>query len=123
MHRRLILVGLVLVLAGPARAEALAPPYEAELVRLSELMGALHYLRGLCQAPDAGAWRTKMSALIASEGFDETGRAKYAGAFNRGYRTFQQTYHNCNGDAEDTIRSYLEEGGRIARDLRSRYSN
>ena len=122
--RRWILISCLLTgLAVPARAEVPVPPYDAQLLRLSELLGALHYLRGLCQAADAPAWRAKMNALIASEGIDEAGRARYAGAFNRGYRTFRLTYRTCNNAATDTVKAYLDEGGKIARDLHSRYAN
>src|SRR4051794_22165752 len=85
------LLALLVLIGTPAAAETPTAPYEAQLLRLSELMGALHYLRGLCQAPDATAWRAKMNTLIASEGLDEAAKARYAGAFNRGYRTFRLT--------------------------------
>ena len=123
MRRAVLISCLLLGFAAPAGAQAPQPPYDAQLLRLSELMGALHYLRGLCQAPDAPAWRAKMNALIASEGIDEPGRARYAGAFNRGYRTFRLTYRTCNEAAIETVKAYLDEGGKIARDLRSRYAN
>lgn len=123
MRRLLVITCLISGFLLPARAETPQPPYDAQLLRLSELMGALHYLRGLCQAGDAAAWRAKMNALIASEGFDEAGKARYAGAFNRGYRTFSLTYRSCNAAASETVRTYLEESGKIARDLHARYGN
>ena len=118
-----MIICLMMGLAVPAAAETPQPPYDAQLLRLSELMGALHYLRGLCGAGDAEAWRTKMNTLIASEGFDEAGKARYAGAFNRGYRTYSLTYRSCNSAASETVRAYLDEGARIAKDLRARYGN
>jgi len=123
MRRIFAIICLTMGLAAPAGAETPQPPYDAQLLRLSELMGALHYLRGLCGAGDAEAWRAKMNTLIASEGFDEAGKARYAGAFNRGYRTFSLTYRSCNSAASETVRAYLDEGARIARDLRARYGN
>jgi uncharacterized protein (TIGR02301 family) len=113
--------------APPVAPAAPAPPpppaaYEAPLLRLSELMGSLHYLRGLCGAGDAAAWRERMMALLESESADEGRKSRLAGAFNRGYRTFQQTYHTCNASAEAAIRAYVEEGRQIARDVTARYS-
>ncbi|WP_163278127.1 DUF2385 domain-containing protein, partial [Klebsiella aerogenes] len=41
----------------PAVPEALLQaPYEPQLLRLAEIMGALHYLRMLCTGPETGAW-------------------------------------------------------------------
>jgi uncharacterized protein (TIGR02301 family) len=43
--------------------------------------------------------------------------------FNRGYRTFQQSYRTCTPAADLAIRRYLEEGSKIAREVTARYSN
>jgi uncharacterized protein (TIGR02301 family) len=110
---------------GPAQAprEASPPAYEGPLLRLSELMGALHYLRGLCGAPDAPVWRQRMTALLDSEGGDDTRRSRLAGAFNRGFRTYQETYRSCNASANATIKAYLEEGRTITRDIGTRFAD
>lgn len=107
--------------AEPA-APAPPAPYEGPLLRLAELMGSLHYLRGLCGNPDAPLWRQRMTSLLDGETTDEARKSRLAGSFNRGYRTFQQTYHSCNPSAEATIRAYLDEGRRIARDVGARYA-
>jgi uncharacterized protein (TIGR02301 family) len=111
--------------APPPAAPAPEPPaaYEGPLLRLSELMGALHYLRGLCGAPDAGMWRQRMTALLDSESGDEARKSRLAGAFNRGYRTYQQTYRSCNASANAVIASYVGEGQKIARDIETRFSD
>src|SRR5690242_21962901 len=46
--------------AGDARATD--PPYDAPLVRLAEILGALHYLRPLCGAAETSRWRRQMGA-------------------------------------------------------------
>ena len=60
------IVAITLGLAGPAVAQERPddPPYEQDLMRLSEILGALHYLRPLCGAPDGTLWRDEMQALI-----------------------------------------------------------
>jgi uncharacterized protein (TIGR02301 family) len=108
---------------APAPAQTVKPPYEADLLRLAELMGALHYLRGLCHAADAQAWRERMSGLLEGEATDPDLKSRLTGAFNRGYRTFQQSYRSCNEEAERTIRVYLEEGTKLSRDVASRFGN
>lgn len=115
---------LVMVCATPAFGQAAPPPpFEAPLLRLSEILGALNHLRSLCGAPDAKAWRQRMQALMDGEGADPATRGRLAGAFNRGYRTFNLTYHQCNDQARRTIETYLTEAGRISRELGSRYAN
>ena len=61
---------LALALAGalagiPAQA---APtdnkPYDDRLFRLSEILGAVHYLRELCGAEEGQLWRERMSELV-----------------------------------------------------------
>ena len=91
------------------------------MLRLAELMGSLHYLRGLCGAADSGDWRARMTALLDSETSDEARRSRLAGAFNRGYRTFQQTYRSCNASANTTINAYVTEGQKITRDIATRF--
>ena len=114
---------LVLALAGgPARAQPPAP-YDGNLQRLAEIMGALHYLRGLCGANDGQKWRTEVQALIDAEAPTGERRTRMIASFNRGYRGFQQSYRTCTPAANIVIRRYLEEGSRIAREVTARYGN
>jgi uncharacterized protein (TIGR02301 family) len=114
--------------SSPAPAPALAdvpegppPPYEPQLLRLSEILGALSYLRDICSARDGDAWRGKMSTLLDAEAKTQTRRERLAGAFNRGFRGYEVIYRTCTPNAETVIARYLAEGGRIARDINYRY--
>lgn len=114
---------LALALAGaPAHAQPPAP-YDGNLQRLAEIMGALHYLRALCGAKDGQKWRTEVQALIDAEAPTGERRARMIASFNRGYRGFQQSYRTCTPAADLVIRRYLEEGSRIAREVTARYGN
>jgi uncharacterized protein (TIGR02301 family) len=97
------------------------PPYEPQLLRLSEILGALSYLRDVCGARDGEAWRAKMAALLDAEAKTQTRRERLAGAFNRGFRGYEVIYRTCTPNAETVIARYLSEGGRIARDIAYRY--
>lgn len=135
IRARIRLAGLALLLAvAPALAqqaprpaqqgtppEAPPPPYEAQLLRLSELMGALAYLRDLCGGGDGEDWRRRMEALLEAEATTQARRERFAGAFNRGFRGFETTYRACTPAAETAIARYLDEGARIARDVSGRY--
>jgi uncharacterized protein (TIGR02301 family) len=97
------------------------PPYEPQLLRLGEIMGALAYLRDLCGAHDADAFRAKMSALLAAEAKTETRKQLLAGAFNRGFEGYALTYRACTPAAHEIIARFLDEAARISKDVASRY--
>ncbi len=98
-------------------------PYETDMQRLAEIMGALHYLRDLCGAREGMVWRNEMQALLDAEAPSGERRERLTASFNRGYRGFQQTYRTCTPAADYAIRRYLEEGSKIARDITARYAN
>ena len=98
-------------------------PYESDLQRLSEILGALHYLRDICGAREGQVWRNEMQALVDAEAPSGERRERLVASFNRGYRGFQQTYRTCTPAADYAIRRYLEEGSKIARDITARYAN
>lgn len=110
------------VAAPPPLQEGPPPPYEPQLMRLSEIMGSLAYLRQLCGAGDGDSWRSRMEALLEAEVATEPRRERLAGSFNKGYRGFEVTYRTCTPNAEIMIGRYLQEGGRITRDISTRYS-
>lgn len=114
---------LLLVTATAHPAAAPRAPYEADLQRLSEILGALHYLRDICGAREGQAWRNEMQALVDAEAPNGERRERLVASFNRGYRGFQQTYRTCTPAADYAIRRYLEEGSKIARDITARYAN
>jgi uncharacterized protein (TIGR02301 family) len=109
--------------AAPARAQDAAAPFDPDLLRLAEILGSLHYLRGICGANEGQKWRSQMQALVDAETPGGDRRARMIASFNRGYRGFQQTYRTCTPGANITIRRYLAEGSKISRDLTARYAN
>src|SRR3954452_15490281 len=52
---------------APARAEVAAAPFDGNLQRLAEIMGALHYLRIMCGANEALKWRNEIQSLVDAE--------------------------------------------------------
>ncbi|QCK86269.1 TIGR02301 family protein [Phreatobacter aquaticus] len=101
----------------------LQAPYEPQLIRLSEIMGALHYLRTLCPSPETGAWRREMQALIDAEATTAERRDRLTQSFNRGYGGFEATYRTCTAAARVATRRYADEGLRIVSDITSRFVN
>ncbi|MCD0420057.1 MAG: TIGR02301 family protein [Rhodopseudomonas sp.] len=125
MLKRSFAVLMILACCGlaPARAQDGAAPFDAELQRLAEIMGTLHYLRGICGGNDGPKWRNEMQALIDAETPSGERRTRLIAAFNRGYNGFQQTYRTCTPAATVAVRRYLEEGSKLSRDLTARYAN
>jgi uncharacterized protein (TIGR02301 family) len=110
--------------AGPGRAIEGGPaPFDNDLQRLAEILGALHHLRNICGANEGPRWRNEMQALIEAESLTGERRSRMVLSFNRGYRGFQQTYRTCTPAADIAIRRYLDEGAKISREITARYAN
>jgi uncharacterized protein (TIGR02301 family) len=125
MFKRLAAVVLLVAACAlvPARAEDAAAPFDGDLQRLAEILGTLHYLRGICGNNEGNKWRSEMQALIDAETPSGERRARMIAGFNRGYNGFQQTYRTCTPAALVAIRRYVDEGAKISRDLTARYAN
>jgi len=102
------------MLALPTSAQDTGKPYDRDLFRLSELLGAIHYLRELCSANDGDRWRREMEALIKAEGTTALRRVTLTKRFNKGYRSFQRTYRSCTQTALTAIDRFVGEGAEIA---------
>jgi uncharacterized protein (TIGR02301 family) len=119
-HRRARLSAAIMVmLAGtaPAAAAPDAKPYDDKLLRLSEILGAVHYLRELCGANEGQYWRERMQGLMDSEGSSALRRARLSRAFNQGYRSYSRTYNTCSPSAQTAITRFLAEGAQLSEAL------
>lgn len=124
MRRILTAIALTISLAaGPASAQGATTPFDHDLHRLAEILGALHFLRGICGSNEGQKWRTEAQALIDAEAPAGGRHDQMVASFNRGYRAFQQSYRTCTPAADFAIRRYLDEGAKIARDITARYAN
>jgi len=118
-------LGLAILFGTLSVAPVRAAPasFEANMLQLAEILGALNYLRPLCGADDGADWRAKMYELMTAQAHHEGSREKLAGAFNTGYRAYQTTYRSCTPSARLAIQRYLSEGARLARDIAARHGN
>ena len=108
----------------PARAiETGAAPFDGELMRLAEILGALHYLRTLCGANEGNKWRDQMTALLDAEAQSGARRNRLVANYNNGYRSFHRVYRTCTPAANLSVRRYLDEGAKISREITARYTN
>lgn len=109
----------------PPPATPVAPPdsrpYDTQLLRLAEVLGALTTMRQLCGAQDADLWHRRMQALLDSEGDPPVRKDRLAGAYNRGLQGYAVTYRTCTLNARLVIERFLGESSRLARDIGNRY--
>lgn len=84
--------------------------YDTELMRLVEILGAVHYLRALCGAGEGQTWRDQMRGLVESEGLTPLRRARLVEMFNRGYRGYARTHRSCTRSAVLAAQRFMTEG-------------
>ena len=96
-------------------------PYDPQLMRLAEILGALTYLRDLCGSGDADQWRVRMQTLLDAEGTPAARKDRLAGAYNRGIEGYSLSYRICTANARAVIERFLEEGSQIAKAVENRY--
>lgn len=109
--------------SGPVMAASDTKPYDDRLLRLSEILGAVHYLRELCGANEGQYWRDRMRDLMDAEGSTALRRAKLTRAFNQGYRSYSRTYNTCSPSAQTAINRFLSEGSELSDGLLKAFPN
>lgn len=102
---------------APAAAQAVDKPYDDRLMRLSEILGAVHYLRELCGANEGQVWRERMRELIEAEGSNAMRRARLTRSFNQGYQGYSKTHRACTTTVQTAISRFMAEGVQIAETL------
>jgi uncharacterized protein (TIGR02301 family) len=116
----LIAAAMLTGVASGAAAQGTATdsrPYDDKLMRLCEILGAVHYLRELCGSDEGQLWRDRMKELVDSEGSSALRRARLTRSFNNGYRSYSRTYNTCSTSAQTAITRFLAEGAEIAANL------
>ena len=107
---------------APPQPLETTPPYEKQLLRLAEILGALAWLTELCGDRPGEQWRKQMAELMEAEATTLARRERLAGSYNRGFLGYSAMHRRCTPNAEHVITRHLDEGGRIARDVANRFS-
>ncbi len=119
----LVLALVVGTACSSANAASDSKPYDDRLLRLSEVLGAIHYLRELCGANEGQYWRDRMRDLMDAEGSSALRRAKLTRAFNQGYRSYSRTYNTCSPSAQTAITRFLSEGSDLSDGMLKSFPN
>ncbi|WP_442879694.1 TIGR02301 family protein [Bartonella sp. CB189] len=98
------------------------PPYDTKLLRLAEILGSLHFLQNLCNAPTS-RWYDYMIKLIEAEKPTPQRRAYFYEAFNGTYRAFSENYHYCTQSAIEAKKEYIKEGKSLSENLLIHFNN
>ena len=99
-----------------------SPPYEERLLRLSEIMGSIHFLSLLCQPDDGMIWHEEMTNILNAEATTQLRRAKLIERFNAGFSAFQATYRHCTPVAATALNRYQLEAKIIVQNLTTDFS-
>jgi uncharacterized protein (TIGR02301 family) len=122
VRRTAFITAVLVTIIAAAPAYAVDPLYEAKLLRLAEVLGSIHSLRNLC-GEKTSQWRDRMDSLLLAENPDPARKARLIASFNRGYRTFNETYSTCTSQAIAAIDRYQTEGMRLSSEIVSGYGN
>jgi uncharacterized protein (TIGR02301 family) len=112
-----VVLAAILMMAGPLAAAPAGKdvkPYDDRLMRLAEILGAVHFLRELCGANEGQYWRERMEELMRAEGSSALRQARLTRGFNQGYRNYARTYSSCTPTAQTAISRFLAEGAQIS---------
>ncbi len=115
--RGALILGALSVTLSAASAEPYgrAPSVRDDsLIALARVLGASHYLRGLCRRSEGEVWKSRMSRLMRMETPTGPTRKAMTDAFNAAYFAAQSRHRTCTDAAMAEARLYAGEGYRIA---------
>lgn len=105
-------IGIALATASPLAAQSAR--YEQNLLRLSEILGAMHYLNQICESFDSKTWRNQMIKLIRVEKAKGDREQRLTASFNRGYSKYQDWFTSCTDGANVEIERFTIEGSELS---------
>ena len=108
---------LALGMASPSFGQSLSATNQSKLLQLSEILGAVHHLRALCNPQESQTWRKSMIDLIKSQDAPEWLADQMIERFNQGFYREQKAYPVCTEASERRSVSLANQGSRLARNL------
>ncbi len=91
--------------------------HQTRLVRMAEVMGGLHYLRGICDKEDNQVWRGNMMRLLDLEQPPQDVRERMVSRFNSYFDREQKSFSTCNRKATREIKKLAGEGQQLTSEL------
>jgi uncharacterized protein (TIGR02301 family) len=109
---------------SPVPLNRLPPPYDGDLQKLLETLGAISYLTALCPQGNPKAaedWRSKAKGLIDAEAPEGARRTRMIGFYNRGFASYSLIHRRCTDASRIVTTRLLGEAGQLSRVIGSRF--
>lgn len=107
------MTALALLAVACAPASAYSFRYDRNLLRLSEILGSMHFLQQLCDSYENRLWRRQMQTLLRVENAYGERRDLLVFGFNRGYLKYQDWLDSCTVGADILIDQFIVEGSEL----------
>ncbi len=97
--------------------------YQSQLLRLAEILGTLHHLRGQCFESERQAWRDEMMELIRLEDPSSDRKEQLIRRFNETYAKARRDYPQCTRAASLEAERLAREGAVLSETAANSISN
>lgn len=126
MIRRIIIIAVLLagttsVLAQEQLQIVRPPETTSNLIALSSIMGAAHYLNVVCAGRNHQSWRDRMVELLEIESPAYSLRGRLIAAFNEGYQVEQHHFPDCSKQVKQQLQSVSKQGRILSDSLADPY--
>ena len=115
------LVSIIALNSSMNSAKAIDPPYQPQMERLVNILGALYFLQPLCEI-SRNNWLDEAKELIALEKATKDREQRLYGSFNEGYQSFARIYTNCTPAAKNIMMLYLSEGKTLSKYIHTKFA-
>jgi uncharacterized protein (TIGR02301 family) len=103
--------------ATPSLEPGTGASYQSRILRLSEILGALHSVRTHCESSGDSHWRDRMMELIRLEHPSTDERNAMIERFNAGYAAADGRFSSCTDAARAYAATLAREGQDLSRTL------
>ena len=97
--------------------------YRGQLLRMAEILGGVHHLRGSCDQSEDQAWRERMLRLIEIEQPSQQLRDQMIERFNATYEAQKRRFPNCDNSSAQEAARLAREGQNLALQMARQFDN
>lgn len=87
--------------------------YQGQLLRMADILGALHHLRGSCIDGETQIWREEMMELIRLESPSPERKDELITRFNNAYAAARRDFAQCNRTTSKYAQKLADEGSHL----------
>lgn len=116
-----LLFALAILVAMPQNADAQTSGQRRQMIKIAEIMGGLHHVRGACYPPEREEWRISFYRMLDLQKPDEFFRKNLVGAFQNSYAEHRARYPACDHRTAERAAKLAERGERLSQKLMIEY--